>query len=95
MAEVTQTSAEFGDDYEVHVTADGTEPLSTHVAEAVARAEGVDVTELDEDLYDAIDGDALETLYRHTQRTGASWRLNFETAGWQVVVSSDGTVAID
>jgi hypothetical protein len=95
MEGVTQTSTGFGEDYEARVTADGTEALSTCVARAVAMAEGVEVTALDEDLYDVIDGDALDTLYRHSQRTGASWTIDFETEDWDVVVSSDGTVAVD
>lgn len=79
----------------VHVALDTDEPLSTHVAEAVADAAGDEVDALDVDLYGAIEPDALDTLHRHARRTDATWELAFDVADSRVRVSSDGTVTVD
>lgn len=78
----------------VRVAADSSEPLSTHVVEAVAEVTGVDSAELGFELYDAIDADALDTLHRHAWREDGAWQLTFEVADCAVAVSSDGTVSV-
>lgn len=65
-------------------------PLSQAVLSAVAIREGVDETELPEPLYDAIDPDALNTLFRNT--TG---HVTFCYIDYIVTVESNGTVTID
>lgn len=90
----TDTRADNGGTHTVHVDVDADEPLSTHVVEAVASAAGVNSTAAGFDLYDAVDGDALDTLHQHAQRTDTEWELAFDAAGREVVVSSDGTVTV-
>lgn len=74
-------------------TADRSEPLSQVVVEAVASAEGVDPLDLEVPLYDAVDPDALDALFR----SGATvdGRVEFEYHGYEVTVTGDGHVTLD
>lgn len=62
---------------------------SEEVIEAVANEEGLDPAELRSPLYDAIDPDALDALFRNS--AGA---VSFEYHGYAVVVTSDGIVQL-
>ncbi|MFC7070336.1 HalOD1 output domain-containing protein [Halobaculum lipolyticum] len=64
----------------------------TAVVAAVAAVEGVDMTAVEPNLHDAIDGDVLTLLADHR---GTSWRLAFDLGDHAVVVSGDGTVVVD
>ncbi|WP_276271658.1 HalOD1 output domain-containing protein [Haloarcula litorea] len=63
--------------------------LSLAVAEAVAEAEDVDPTELGTPLFPAVDGDALDELFRQS-----SGHVTFEYAGYEVTAASDGDVSV-
>lgn len=63
--------------------------LSTAVLAAVADREGVDETDLPERLYDAIDPDALDALFRH-----ARGEVTFEYLDYVVTVDHQGNVDI-
>lgn len=67
----------------------GRDPISTRVIEAVARARGVDFTELPP-LYEAVDTDALDALFvsRSTDAADVGLRLQFSYAECEVVVRS-------
>ncbi|UIP01087.1 hypothetical protein Hbl1158_06985 [Halobaculum sp. CBA1158] len=66
--------------------------IDVRVAEAVARAEGVDPTELKPHLYDAIDTEALDRVLE-SMEPDASVRFRFH--GYRVVVRGDDTVSVD
>lgn len=67
---------------------------SEAVVTAVAAVDGERPLELDP-LYDAIDPDALNTLFEHARRVGDSTqRLRFPYAGFDVSVRSDGRIRI-
>jgi hypothetical protein len=70
----------------------GAESVVVRVVEAVARAEDVPVADLDWNLEDHVDPDALNRLVRHD---GAPWDLEFGARGHTVCVDSDGTVEVD
>ena len=63
--------------------------LATSVLDAVGRVENVDPTALDDSLFEAIDGDALDRLFRDT--TG---RVTFEYHGYEVTVTSEADVSV-
>lgn len=63
--------------------------VSTAVIEAVSEEEGVDPVDLHDSLYDAIDPDALETLFRN----GTGYVV-FEYHGYEVAVDSDQNVDV-
>jgi len=65
------------------------EPLSHAVVVAVAELNDVDPLDLNERLYDCIDPDALDTLFR---AGGSSGAVQFTMAGCRVDVSADRTV---
>lgn len=69
--------------------------LSTVVIFAVAEHEGVDPTDLHPPLFEAIDPDALDSLFPAwgTERAGTA-RLVFSYRGHEVEVSSDGDVQV-
>lgn len=75
--------------------------LSFEIIEAVADREGVDTTDIEppayEALYDVINPEALDALF--APRTDGSPRTNgrveFTFCGYDVVVSSDGTIELD
>lgn len=71
---------------------------SRAVIEAVARQEGVDVTEIEppeyEPLYTVIDPEALDELFQTPLQQPATARITFEYEGYEIVVHSDGGVEI-
>lgn len=64
--------------------------LVNAVLTAVADQEGVDVSELRKPLYDVIDPDALEGLFKHD--TGLA---TFEYYGYTVTVDHRGNVEVN
>ncbi|WP_247728728.1 HalOD1 output domain-containing protein [Halovivax limisalsi] len=78
-----------------------TTPVSQAVVEAVAEAEGIDVTDVEppafEPLYEVVDPEALDLLFAPTvggaERAAGS--VSFEYAGHDVTVYSDGRVTLD
>jgi len=62
------------------------ETVSEAVLVAVAAREGVPEAELDPPLYEAIDPEALDAVFRDT-----SGRISFEYCGYRVTVDVDGT----
>ncbi|WP_277540452.1 HalOD1 output domain-containing protein [Haloarcula laminariae] len=63
----------------------------THaVVSAVARAEGVDPTDVEPPLSKSVDTEALERLFRDTRG-----HVTFEYKEYVVTVSSDGDVALE
>jgi hypothetical protein len=67
---------------------------ATAVVEAVARAEGVDATELPP-LYDDVDMDALNRLFDGGKSvTGPGTVLTFQVDNWNVFVNTDGRIRV-
>lgn len=69
---------------------------SESVIESVAAREGVDPTELDVPLFDAIDPDALDALVRtaNDEQDRPPIQVSFIYHGYNVIVSSDGLVHV-
>ena len=65
-------------------------PISERIVLGVADAEGVDHSELDP-LYETIDPDALDVLFRPDVRGS----ISFTYQGHNVAVGSDGGVSVD
>ena len=65
------------------------EPLSAVVLNRIAEREGVPVEDLRPPLYETIDPDALESLFRD-----GSGKAMFEYLGYDVVVNHDGNVEV-
>jgi len=63
--------------------------VSEAVLTAVAEREGVEETELDTPLYDAIDPDALDALFQN--RRG---HVSFQYAGYLVTVDHDRNITL-
>lgn len=76
---------------------DGSATLSTTVIHALADCMGVDVTDSRLSLYDAVDPDALDALFRPrydgTPRTGG--RLSFVVNDHYVTIETDGEILIE
>lgn len=74
--------------------------LSFAIIEAVADREGVDPIDIEpptyEALYDVINPEALDALFapREDGTPRANGRVEFTFCGYDVVVSSDGTVEL-
>jgi hypothetical protein len=79
--------------HKAHHDPTGEEPLSATVIRAVAAAKGVDPTDCDLELYEAVDLEALDTLFEGRSRDGR-WRFEFSIADHLVVVEGDGSVTI-
>lgn len=69
------------------------EHLSHAVVRAVADAEGVDPTELDTPLYEAVDPDALDALYRENENSVT--RMQFAYYGYRVTVHGDAELEVE
>jgi hypothetical protein len=67
--------------------------LSQTIIEAVASAEGVDPTDRDLELYEAVDLEALDALYDR-RSPGDHWQFEFAIDGYLVVVTGDGNVSV-
>lgn len=70
--------------------ADSSESIAIVIVRTVADAEGVDPVALEPPLHDAVDPDALESLFPD----GADGVVRFEYCGHEVAVSSDGVVTL-
>lgn len=69
---------------------------SMEVIESIAAAEGVDPIDLDPPIHAVIDLDALDALFSPTSGIPRpDGRVEFEYAGYDVVVSSDGSVSVN
>ena len=64
--------------------------LSEAVLAAVAEREGVREDELEPPLFDAVNPESLDTLFRDSTGT-----VTFEYAGYDVTVDSEGQVRLD
>jgi len=64
-------------------------PITSEVVGAVARVEGVDPAAVEPTLFEAVDGEALDQLFRET--TG---HVAFEYNGYEVTVTSEGDVSL-
>ena len=65
-------------------------PASVAVVEAVAAREGVDPKDLPSPLYESVNPDALDALFR-----GSPGQVTFEYLGYRVVVGSSGEVDLE
>lgn len=74
--------------------------LSFEIIEAIAEREGVEATDVEppeyEALYDVINPEALDALFapREDGTPRASGRVTFTFCGYDVTVSSDGTIEL-
>jgi len=75
---------------------DGSAKLTTTLTHALSDVSGIDVTDTGFTLYDHVDPDALDQLFKPTK--DGSQRMNgmltFTVWGHQVTVYSDGQIAI-
>ncbi|MCU4925089.1 hypothetical protein OB905_03685 [Halobacteria archaeon AArc-dxtr1] len=76
------------------------QPLSFEVIAAVAEKEGIDPMEIEppeyDALYDVVNPEALDALFapREDGTPRGSGQIEFTYCGYDIVVSSDGTVDI-
>ena len=68
-----------------------TDSISLHVVEALAATADTDPLDLEPPLYDVIDPEALDRLFR----PGNGCRVTFTYDGHAVDVRADGTVTVD
>ncbi|SDJ37374.1 HalOD1 output domain-containing protein [Natronorubrum texcoconense] len=75
----------------------GPATLSTTVAHALSDCLGVDVTDSRLSLYDSVDPDALDALFRprHDGRPRHGGTLSFSVRDHSVTVDSDGEILIE
>lgn len=59
------------------------------IVTAVARLKGVDALALSP-LYEVVDADAIQTLYRHKTGKSANWTIEFQYEETQVTITSAG-----
>lgn len=69
----------------------GSSPVSTNVLEAIAQVEETDPVDIPCPLYEVIDPDALDTLYR---TGGSAVVVEFTYCGYSVTVQRDGEVSV-
>lgn len=67
------------------------QPTSERVVRAVAKREAVDATELDPPLFEAVQPDALDSLFDGRDTDG---RVEFQWLGYRIVVFSSGSIRI-
>lgn len=71
---------------------------SQAIIEAVARAEGVDITEVEPPayapLYAAVNPEAIDQLISSSSATNDGLRLVFEYEGYEITITGDGDVSL-
>ncbi|USZ66989.1 hypothetical protein NGM10_09625 [Halorussus salilacus] len=67
--------------------------LSSSIIEAVSTAKKVDPTDCDLELYDAVDLEALDTLFERRAPDG-HWKFEFGVGDHVVVVNGCGRIAV-
>lgn len=72
---------------------DDDESLSTAIVTAISRAKGRDITEEECVLYDSIDPDALDGLFRE-ESDGDSIKVEFSTHDAIVIIWGNGRITI-
>jgi hypothetical protein len=68
--------------------------LSIAVIEAIAEAKGIEPTELEATLYDAVDPDALDRLFTDRGDEALAGRVVFDLGAHEVTVQSNGDVLV-
>lgn len=68
--------------------------LVLSIVETVAEREGVDVTELDAPIHEAVDTDALESLFATTAMTGTDAFVTFTYCGYSIRVDGSGGIRV-
>jgi hypothetical protein len=68
--------------------------ISGTVVGALAAVENVDSENLDVGLYDSIESDALDTLYRTAAERSERLHVTFTIGAYEVTVEDDGRVAV-
>lgn len=95
---IRSESDQVSNDASVHRTwFDGEESTSITygVVEAIATLDNTTPTEIDLMLYDAIDPDALNALYRRAQKPGGEpWKIEFGIEQYEISVRSDGGITV-
>ena len=93
-ADDTQAATTTADEYQHYHDCQDEQRLSTSVVRAVATAIDTDPLSLDEQLYDAVDPDALDRLLGGGPNIGSACRLSFEFAGCSVTIHGDGQIVV-
>lgn len=83
--------------YRIEVDLDGETSLSTTLVIAAADARGVEPSDLQPQLYDVVDPDALDALFRSIRENarGSPVRLTFSEWGCRMTVDSEGLVEVE
>lgn len=71
------------------------ETVSTEVITEVARTKGVDPMDLQPPLYDALNPEALNSLFRDRDSSPPTGQVTFRYNGCEVVVGSNGHVDVE
>lgn len=74
---------------------DEADPVYTEVVRAVAREKGVDPLTLDPPLYDVLDPEALDSLYRSGRSPRTPLEVSFSYADCTVTVDDEGSVRVE
>ncbi|MFP8890960.1 HalOD1 output domain-containing protein [Natrialbaceae archaeon A-CW2] len=72
-------------------TGNPTGSMSMRVIDAIAAEAGVDPLELDTPLFEAVNPEALDRLFRDE----VNCRVTFDYDEYEITVSNDGTVTVD
>lgn len=78
----------------VRYTPGDDEPLSSAIVEALSNAKGRDITEEECVLYDSIDPDALDGMFRQ-ESEGDTVKVEFATHDAIVIIWGNGEVSIE
>ena len=82
--------------YQALLARDAHSSCSTAVVKALAAAIAYDPEEVEFHLYDYIEPEALDMLYRHSQESrNSEWKLTFSIDQFDVTIRHDGYIEIN
>lgn len=76
---------------EIFLSADHSRSLSTRIVEVVASEEGIEPSNVEEQLYEVIDADALKQTVESMEPNGI---VCFDYLGYRVYVAGDGDIKV-
>jgi len=66
------------------------------IIEAIAKAEAVPVSEIDIQLHDHLDVEALMALYEHaSEHNNPEWSFSFAVEAFEVTIECDGRITVE
>lgn len=71
------------------------DPISVVIIDALTDAAETEATDIDPVLYEAIDPEAIDAMYRHAQaHPDTTWSFSFSVGEFEITLWNDGDIVV-